>query len=310
MKVLVVAPQPFFQERGTPMAVRLLVETLCDFGHSVDLLVYHEGADIKTPGLRLFRAPRPPGVESVPIGISWQKLLCDVGLVFTMGRLLLHNDYEIIHAVEEAVFPAALISLFSRHKLIYDMDSSLADQLADKWRMLRPLHGLFSLLEHGAVSRSAMVLAVCEDLAVKVRVWKDGRYVVVLPDVPMGDPIPAGVRETLRDVAGGDAVVGLYVGNLERYQGIDLLVEAVERISRDLNIQMLVIGGQRTHVEYYRDRARTRGVADRLHFLGPRPVARLNAYLQQADVLVSPRTLGQNTPMKVYSYMQSGKLAA
>ena len=39
MKVLVIAPQPFFLERGTPIAVRLLVTTLCGFGHTVDLLV-------------------------------------------------------------------------------------------------------------------------------------------------------------------------------------------------------------------------------------------------------------------------------
>jgi glycosyltransferase involved in cell wall biosynthesis len=41
--------------------------------------------------------------------------------------------------------------------------------------------------------------------------------------------------------------------------------------------------------------------------LGPRPLSQLGAYLHQADILVSPRTLGQNTPMKVYSYMQAGK---
>lgn len=46
MKILLVAPQPFYQERGTPMAVRLLAATLCEFGHEVDLLVYHVGADV------------------------------------------------------------------------------------------------------------------------------------------------------------------------------------------------------------------------------------------------------------------------
>ena len=41
--VLVFAPQPFFQERGTPIAVRLLVEELADAGYTVDLLTFHEG---------------------------------------------------------------------------------------------------------------------------------------------------------------------------------------------------------------------------------------------------------------------------
>jgi glycosyltransferase involved in cell wall biosynthesis len=33
----------------------------------------------------------------------------------------------------------------------------------------------------------------------------------------------------------------------------------------------------------------------------------LAAYLAQADFLVSPRVKGKNTPMKIYSYLDSGK---
>ncbi len=255
MRILLVAPQPFYQERGTPIAVRLLAETLCEFGHQVDLLVYHEGADIAVPGMRLLRAGRPPGIYHVPIGISWQKLVCDVWLITRMLRLLLTERYDVVHAVEEAVFPAAVFNLFSRRKLIYDMDSSLSDQVADKWRVLRPLRGCLSIFERGAVSRSAVVLAVCEDLAAKVRPWKkDPRRVMVLPDVPMGDPHAGQISESLRALA-GDAVIGLYVGNLERYQGIDLLIESMARLSSSVNFQMIIIGGQPDHIAHYVARA-------------------------------------------------------
>src|SRR5690606_13705003 len=104
-----------------------------------------------------------------------------------------------------------------------------------------------------------------------------------------------------------DAVVGLYVGNLERYQGIDLLVEAMTFVPPTERFEMIVIGGDPASVERYRQQARLRGVAERLHFIGARPVGQLNGYLAQADILVSPRILGGNTPMKIYSYMQSGK---
>ncbi len=314
MKILLVAPQPFYQERGTPIAVRLLAETLCDFGHEVDLLVYHDGADITVPGMRLLRAGRPPGIGAVPIGISWQKLVCDVWLVTRMVQQLFRERYDVVHAVEEAVFPAAVFNLFSKRKLIYDMDSSLSDQLTDKWRVLRPLRGFLSLFERGAVMRSSAVLAVCEDLAAKVRPWKpDARSVIVLPDVPLpdvptgGDAQPGGEIDSLRARVGQDSVLCLYVGNLEKYQGIDLLVEGMARLHPDLDLHMVVIGGRSDHVAHYTARAQALGIAGRMHFLGARPVSHLNAYLAQADVLVSPRTLGQNTPMKVYSYMQSGK---
>lgn len=307
MNVLLVAPQPFYQERGTPIAVRLLAETLCEFGHHVDLLVYHEGEDVQVDRLRLVRAGRPPGIHSVPIGISVPKLLCDAMLVVRMLGLLRRKRYDVIHAVEEAVFPAVIASRYARARVVYDMDSSLADQLTDKWRFLRGLRGLLVGIERTTVRRATATVAVCEDLAAKVRPWVGEERVVVLPDVPLGDGPGAEPVESLREIVGPEAVLALYVGNLERYQGIDLLLDALARLPDAVPLRTVVIGGNPADVERYRTLARERGLAPRLTFLGPRPIARLGAYLAQADVLLSPRILGQNTPMKVYSYMQAGK---
>jgi glycosyltransferase involved in cell wall biosynthesis len=307
MNILLVAPQPFYEERGTPIAVRLLAETLCGMGHQVDLLVYHAGQDLVIPRLTLLRAGRPPGVHEVPIGISIAKLVCDVWLVLRLIGLLRRKRYDVLHAVEEAIFPAALLRPFGHYLLVYDMDSSLSDQLTDKWRWLRPARGMLELIERLTVRRSSAVLAVCEDLAVKVRAWIDPERVVVLPDVPMGDTTTATPVETLRDGTAAGAVIGLYVGNLERYQGIELLLESLVLLPAHSPLHMIVIGGVAGHVREYRQRASELGIAARISFLGTRPLQQLGAYLQQADILVSPRTLGQNTPMKVYSYMQSGK---
>ena len=42
-------------------------------------------------------------------------------------------------------------------------------------------------------------------------------------------------------------------------------------------------------------------------FLGPRPMNMFGHYLKQADILVSRRIQENNTPMKIYSYLNSGK---
>ncbi len=278
MRILVVAPQPFYEERGTPIAVRLLVETLCDFGHDVDLLVYQQGKDIQVPRLRIVRAGRPPGIRNVPIGFSWQKLVSDLWLTATLVRLLFTRRYDVVHAVEEAVFLAATFNLLSRRRLVYDMDSWMSQQLTDKWRALQPLRPLLVGIERLAVRRATVVLPVCEDLAQVVRGWVDPQRVVLLPDVPMGDAEPGGIHESLRAIAGPEALIALYVGNLERYQGIDLMLEGLAQLPRDTPLQTIVIGGSAADIETYRARAAQLGLGDR-----------------------------QNTPMKVYSYMQSGK---
>ncbi len=307
MHVLVVAPQPFFVERGTPIAVRLLIEELCESGHTVDLLTYHEGANIEIAGLCLFRARRPPWVDRIPIGISWKKLLCDLWLIGRLVGLLRRRRYDVIHAVEEAIFPVVMLRRWSRSRVVYDMDSSLAEQLTDKWRLLRPLKGFLHLIERWAVRRSDAVLPVCEDLAQIVRPWVGRDRVTVLPDVPVSAAGGTWDVDNLRADLGKDQRIALYVGNLERYQGIDLMLEAFAMARLDPHVRLIVIGGDTRSIEHYRERARSLGIDGQVIFMGPRPIAALGAYLAQADVLVSPRTAGQNTPMKVYSYMQATK---
>jgi glycosyltransferase involved in cell wall biosynthesis len=306
MKILIVAPHPFFQERGTPIAVRLVAETLCEFGHSVDLLVYHEGSDIGVPGLRLFRAGRPPGVGAVPIGISWQKLVCDIWLVYRMIGLLRRGSYDVIHATEEAVFPAAVLSRLLKKKLVYDMDSSLSEQATTKWKLFRPLRPLLQRLENRVVRRADLVLPVCEDLAEKVRHAAHPDAVHVLPDVPVGDSTATAAVDDLRTLIDADSLMCLYVGNLEAYQGIDLMLDGFAACAEQ-NIELIVIGGEPQHIEASRRHTGTLGIDARVHFTGPRPIDQLPGYLEQADILISPRALGQNTPMKVYSYMNAGR---
>jgi glycosyltransferase involved in cell wall biosynthesis len=73
-------------------------------------------------------------------------------------------------------------------------------------------------------------------------------------------------------------------------------------------VTVVVIGGTQAHVEHYRTRAQALAVAPLIRWAGPRPVPALQQYLQQADILLSPRIKGGNTPLKIYSYMLAGKV--
>lgn len=307
MRILLIAPQPFYSERGTPIAVRLLAETLCADGHQVDLLTYHLGQDIVCPNLRIVRCAAVPGIRDMPIGISLKKIICDVSLSLRLLQMLWTTRYDVVHAVEESLFPAALLSMFSSRRLVYDMDSLLSEQVADKWRALKPLTFVLGAIERIAIRKCDRVLAVCEDLAVKVRAYVPGERVIVLPDVPMPRATTSAVQEQLRKHVRDDETLLLYVGNLEHYQGVELLLHALQRVDCSRPCKLIVIGGESGHIEQHTNKARELGIAAKVLFLGPRPVADLAYYLEQADILVSPRSMGQNTPMKIYSYMQAGK---
>jgi len=306
MNVILLAPQPFYRERGTPIAVRLLAETLCSLGHSVDLLVYHEGEEITFPGLRLLRAAAPPLVRDVPIGFSVKKLACDLALTAAFLRLSRPGRYDVVHAVEEAVFPAAWLRRRHGAAVVCDMDSDMVDQLAGRSRLRRRFRPLLYAIMRRTLRACDLVLAVCPSLADKARALCPGVPVRVLEDIPLTEA-PEAPAEDLRmrfPVAGA---LALYVGNLEPYQGIDLLLASLAALGPDVPATLVVIGGIPGDVARYRVAAAALGLTARVHFAGPRPVRNLGGYLAQADILVSPRTLGENTPMKIYSYLAAGR---
>lgn len=99
----------------------------------------------------------------------------------------------------------------------------------------------------------------------------------------------------------------MYVGNLEPYQGVDLLLESFAlALKQTEKADLVIIGGQGSDIDRYQKKAHHLGIQRRVHFCGPRPLERLGEYLSEADILVSPRITGNNTPMKVYSYLHSG----
>lgn len=306
LRILVVAPQPFMAERGTPIAVRCLVEALCDMGHRVDLLAYPLGEDVSYPGLRLLRSPRPPLVGEIGVGISIAKLVYDAWLVPRMLWLLWRERYDVVHAVEESLFPAALWSALTGQHFVYDMDSCLSDGVTTQWRVFAPLQALFRWTERLAIRRASLVLPVCADLADIFREDLDPDRIAILPDFSVGTDGHDEASEDLRTASMGDAPLCLYVGNLGGYQGIELLLEAISLLDPLLPGQFVIIGGPDSAVRRLTALARDYKINDRVHFKGPRPLKSLSGILSQADILISPRLSGVNTPMKIYAYMHSG----
>jgi len=306
VKILVLAPHPFFQNRGTPIAVRALLQALGEAGHAIDLATYHEGEDLALPGVRHHRIA-DIGVRGVRPGFSAKKLLCDVALTARVLALVRTSRPDLVHAVEEAAFIALLLKRLLGIPFVYDMDSSLAQQLTEKYPRLRRIDGWLEAGERLAVRESLAVVAVCKSIEDTARSYDGEKPVLRLEDFSLlrtgqdATPLAAEFASVPRPRA-------MYVGNLEPYQGIDLLLGAFSRLVAAGGAGSLaVVGGEPADVERYAARARELGLAGRVLFAGSQPLRRLGAVLDQADVVVSPRIQGRNTPMKIYSYLDSRK---
>jgi glycosyltransferase involved in cell wall biosynthesis len=312
MRILFIAPQPFYEERGTPIAVRNLVETLGNLGHAIDLVTYHLGRNVPLPNTRILRTPWTP-IRHVAPGFSLKKLPLDVLLQLLCENQFYCRRYDVVHAVEEAAYMAMLMKyFFYRVPYVMDVDSSIPDQMADKglpWRAIRPF---FQLVDNCAVAASLCVVTMCRALTESVKRRHPRKKVFQLEDPPV---LPGGPRTReqampLRRRLGlaDDEQVVVYMGNFSSYQGVDLLLEAFARVAaKNSKARLVLMGGTDRDVAAMRGLAGRLGIGGRAIFAGHVPPDETPPYFALADVLVSPRRTGTNTPMKIYTYMAAGR---
>src|SRR6266542_2402982 len=110
VRILMIAPEPFFEPRGTPFSEFHRIRALTALGHQVDLVTYPFGQDVSMDGLRVFRSWRPPFVRRVKIGPSLAKLPLDAFLTLTAIRRVMVDRYDAIHSHEEGGLIGAVIA--------------------------------------------------------------------------------------------------------------------------------------------------------------------------------------------------------
>jgi glycosyltransferase involved in cell wall biosynthesis len=158
---------------------------------------------------------------------------------------------------------------------------------------------------------------VCEALSRKSRDAAPNTLVAQIEDFPIdtASVVDDAFCERVRMEFGlKERMVAVYTGNLEPYQGIDLLLEsfaaAFSRLDDSDGPILLVLGGGELESESltaYRKKSNTLGIGSRVRWLGSRPAEEMGSFMGLADLLVSPRTEGGNTPLKIYSYMAAGR---
>jgi glycosyltransferase involved in cell wall biosynthesis len=312
-RALVIAPQPFFTPRGTPLSVYYRTLVTAEAGVEVDLLTYGEGADPDIPGVRVIRIPRFRILGPVKTGPSALKAFLDVFLVVWTFALLLRQRYDFVHAHEEAVFFAAFMKPLFRFRLVYDMHSSLPEQLTNfGFTRSRLLTSLFTWLEHHCLAKADAVITICPALAAYVETLlgdASGKHVLIENSIfePVrlkGANADEKARCSCAQLPAGRRIV--YAGTLEPYQGIDILLRAFAMVAASHPDSVLVVaGGSSQQVERYRKMAGDLGI-ERCLFPGRVSTGEARWLNSTAHILVSPRLTGSNTPLKIYEQIASG----
>jgi len=140
MRILMIAPTPFFADRGCHVRILGEAKALRDLGHEVKICTYHIGKDIE--GLETVRTPNVPWYRKLSAGPSVHKFYIDLLLLWAVLRTCWKFRPHIIHAhLHEGIVLGKVASVLYRTPLVADIQGSLTEELLDhgfmpRWRWL------------------------------------------------------------------------------------------------------------------------------------------------------------------------------
>lgn len=312
MRILKIVPQAFYTARGTPLSAYHRARELIARGHEVDIITYGVGGDPPNCAARVFRARGPHFKRSIRAGPSRLKIWFDLLLFFSLLAHLTRRRYDVLYAHEEGALLARLAGAIFRIPYIYDMHSSLPLQITDwKFSSRASVIAAFRWVERMCVRGACAVVAISPAVARAARNAGPDTPCVLLANHFEGaqavasDEIAA-VR-TRHDIPLERKLV-VYTGSFVALQALDLLVDAIPPVlERVPNTTFLLVGGTAEEIEALKSQARRLGILDHVILEPSVPQSAIPAYLAAADVLVSPRVQGINSPGKLLNYLASGK---
>jgi glycosyltransferase involved in cell wall biosynthesis len=308
-RILLIAPQPFFQWRGSPIRVAFTAQALAESGFSVDLLTLPIGEDRRLSNVNIIRTPNLLGLGKIAIGPSPAKATFDMILLWHGVWLCLKNNYALIHGIEEAGFIAWMLGGLFNKPIIFEKHS---DPLSYKKGVIRNmvLYG-YAAIERFTATRAQGIIGTGPGLVAQVEKLPLKGSAHHIFDIPssLTQSTPqrsADVRKMLQQQK--DETLVTFVGSFAVYQGIELMFGAIsEVVSQSKGVRFVIIGGSAAEVAAKKAWCRNQGIDACVTFVGKIPPDRLPDYLCASDILLSPRLAGVNTPLKLLDYLKAGR---
>ena len=311
MKILMVAPTPFFADRGCHVRILGEAQGLQALGHEVVVCTYPLGRDVK--GVRVVRTWPVPWYHKLSAGPSWHKYYIDLMLLGLVRRWIRTWQPDVVHAhLHEGGCVAALALGKRAIPLVLDYQGSLTEEaVAHDFTRPGTLH--YAWLErterwisHHAEAVITSTRGAVHDITERFRL-PSNRVHVVADGVDVERFRPGRDGHSVRQRYGipdGEPVM-IYTGLLTAYQGVDLLLEALSELKRRrVEMHTLIVGYP--NVERYRTMAQRLGLEDRITFTGRVPFEAVPELLAASDIGVSAKLPGSEGNLKLYTYLAAG----
>ena len=303
------APTPFFADRGCHVRIYEEARALKKLGNSVEIVTYHIGRDL--PGITTHRIVAIPWYAKLEAGPSWHKPYLDILLFFKALSVARKFKPDLIHAhLHEGAFIGILLKKILRIPLLFDCQGSLTGEIVDHGFVGKGSFAaaIFGWLE-SFINKSVDTIITSSTPAADELVKSWGvpkRLVTAVTDGVNTDEFFAFDKAGARDMLHlpEHVPVAVFLGLFNRYQGVDLLLEVVSLLKqRGSRIHFLLMGFPD---DKYRRLALAAGIDDMITFTGKVDYAQAPLYLSAADVALSPKISLSEANGKLFNYMACG----
>lgn len=303
------APTPYFADRGCHVRIYEEARAVRQLGHDVRLVTYHLGRDMADiPTERIMKIP---WYRKLTAGPSWHKPYLDILLFFKALKVARNLRPHLIHAhLHEGAFIGIFLKKLLRIPLLFDCQGSLTGEIIDHGFTRR---GSLLAVFFGAIERfinnnaDAIVASSTAGAESLVNEWGlSPRLVTPLTDGVNTDEFTPGDKAAARRSLGlpSDRPVVVFLGLLNRYQGVDLLLDVIDILKgRGVQAHFLLMGFPE---EKYRARAVERNLAGMVTFTGRIDYCQAAGYLAAGDLAVSPKISLTEANGKLFNYMACG----
>lgn len=311
-RILILAPTPFFADRGCHMHIAEQAYALQRKGYEVKIVTYHIGRNLK--GLEAVRTITVPWYKKLSPGPSWHKFYVDPLLLITAWRVAMRFKPDIIHA---HLHEGAILGWMLKHilgiPLIFDMQGSLTGELiAHNFPLVQTTwlkkmwYAVEKIIDHMADAVLVQSTEMREEAENRFKL--PAKKIFMAYDGVSTQVFAPGERDLelahQLNIPSGKKII-VYLGGLSPHKGVDILLEAFPLVLEQIPNAFLLLMGY-PNEEHYRQRVQSMGLQSSVRITGRIMYEEAPRYLRLGDIAVAPKRSQTEANGKIYNYMATG----
>lgn len=311
-RILIIAPTPFFADRGCHTHIAEQAWALKRQQKEILLVTYGIGRDL--PNIAIKRTPHFSWYKKESIGPSWHKFYIDIFLFIVAFKATWNFKPHIIHShLHEGCLIGWALSRIFQIPLVFDCQGSLTGELLAHNFILvktKSFRRLWYFIEKKIDHLPDVILAQSTEMRRELinRFKVDPNKIIMAFDGVNTHSFQPQKKELslLKDLnLLPNKKIIVYLGGLTTHKGIDTLLKAFAIVYKTHPNTFLLLMGY-PNEQKYKKRAQELGVLNHTRITGRIRYEEAPRYLTLGDIAVAPKRTQTEANGKIYNYMAAG----